>query len=663
MSKRKATSEKRNKSIKIAPSEISLAPIPLSRFREPIYFIALLAITGLFLSLALRLMVDIDIAFHLHGGEWIMKNRTFPDKDAYTYTVPNNDYIDLHWLYQLLMFGVYSLSGFEGLTMFNGLLILTALGLLLVRLLFVGTPIPLALLLLAVVGLIMELRYAVRPEVLTWSFLLLTILTIECYLRGNKKILPWLLAIHLVWVNMQGLFILGWGVMGAYCLSDWIHNKKIDLTLWKWCAIAGAICFVNPYHVNGVLFPFYLFTRLNQNNVFKEHVSEFISTFNVQPTDSLPFISVIPIYLFYAFSIVSMVLMLLTIRRRKVHEFLLVGAFFFLSASQIRNIPLFPLVTLPIFATALREVWAQFNLPPRLNLSLQKAMRLERGVMVALAVVALLFTVRVVNNAYYQSDRRFIKFGLGLEVHAHPVKASAFLNENGLDGRVMNDLNTGAYFGWKLKQKIFIDGRLEVMREEFFSDYKKAFVMGGLKTLIDEYQPQLIAFDFVASLIWNQQLRQMNDWRLIHLDETAAVYAHKTYAQHLPTISLTEALNRLKFPESFSEKERNELLSLPEPSRAEKWLSGFWRHQPYPYQLMELGVFCYQNGDAPAAERCYLQYIKETRGELAESYFNLASLYYRTKELALARYCYEKYLRMGGTHPLAQKRLLELKAK
>ncbi len=663
MSKRKPTSAKLSKETEPTLATISLVPIPLSTLLQPIYLIAVCAVMMLFGALALRLMVDIDIGFHLHGGEWIWQHRAFPDKDTYTYTVPNNDYIDMHWLYQLLLFGIYSLSGFEGLTLFNVLLILTALGMLLVRLLSIGTPIPLALAMLVWVGLIMEIRFSVRPEVLTWSFLLLTILTLDHYLRGDKKILPYLIIIHLVWVNMQGLFILGWGVMGAYCLSDWIHNKKIDWTLWKWCALAGASCIVNPYHINGVLFPFYLFTRLNRDNIFKEHISEFISPFDIKPTDNLPFISTIPIYLFYALAFLGMVLMLLTLRRRKVHEALLIGAFFFLSASQIRNIPLFPLVVAPIVATALREVWSHFNLAARFNLSSEKMMRLEKGAMIALAAVAVLFTVRVVNNAYYESDRRFITFGLGLEIHAHPVKASAFLNENGLDGKILNDLNTGAYFGWKLKQKIFIDGRLEVMREAFFSDYKKAFVMGGLRTLIEKYQPDLIAFDFVASLIWNQQLRQLNDWRLIHLDETAAVYARKDYAQHIPTISLTDALTRLNLPESFSEAERNALLSLPEPSRIEKWLSGFWRTQPYPYQLMELGVFCYQNGDAPAAERCYLQYIKETRGELAESFFNLASLYYRAKEPALARYCYEKYVRMGGNHPLAQKRLSELGAK
>jgi len=663
MSKRKTTSARTSKRTEPTLAEISLAPIPLSTLLQPIYLIPFCAVMMLLGMLALRLMVDIDIGFHLHGGEWIWQHRAFPDKDAYTYTVPNNDYIDMHWLYQLLLFGIYSLSGFEGLTLFNALLILTVLGLLLVRLLSIGTPIPLALSLIVVVGLIMEIRFSVRPEVLTWSFLLLTILTLERYLRGDKQILPCLIIIHLIWVNMQGLFILGWGVMGAYCLSDWIHNKKIDWTLWKWCVLAGASCIVNPYHINGVMFPFYLFTRLNRDNIFKEHISEFISPFDIKPTDNLPFISTIPIYLFYALSLLGIVLMLLTLRRRKVHEFLLFGAFFFLSASQIRNIPLFPLVVAPILATALREVWAKFNLTARLNLSSEKMMRLEKALMIALAVVAILFTLRVVNNAYYESDRRFITFGLGLEIHAHPVKASEFLNENGLDGRLLNDLNTGAYFGWKLKQKIFIDGRLEVMREAFFTEYKKAFVMGGLRTLIEKYQPDLIAFDFVASLIWNQQLKQLNDWRLIHLDETVAVFARQDYAKHIPTISLTDALNRLHLPESFSETERNALLSLPEPSHIQKWLSGFWRTQPYPYQLMELGVFCYQNGDAPAAERCYLQYIKETRGELAESFFNLASLYYRAKEPALARQCYEKYVRMGGNHPLAQKRLLELNAK
>lgn len=38
----------------------------------------------------------------------------------------------------------------------------------------------------------MEIRFSVRPEVLTWSFLLLTILTLERYLRSVKKILPYI---------------------------------------------------------------------------------------------------------------------------------------------------------------------------------------------------------------------------------------------------------------------------------------------------------------------------------------------------------------------------------------------------------------------------------------------------------------------------------------
>lgn len=192
MSKRKTTSARTSKRTEPTLAEIYLAPIPLSTLLQPIYLIPFCAVMMLFGALALRLMVDIDIGFHLHGGEWIWQHRAFPDKDAYTYTVPNNDYIDMHWLYQLLLFGIYSLSGFEGLTVFNALLILTALGLLLVRLLSTGTPIPLALSMMVVIGLIMEIRFSIRPEVLTWSFLLLTILMLEHYLRSVKKILPYI---------------------------------------------------------------------------------------------------------------------------------------------------------------------------------------------------------------------------------------------------------------------------------------------------------------------------------------------------------------------------------------------------------------------------------------------------------------------------------------
>jgi hypothetical protein len=448
-------------------------PIPIQAALRSIWLLPLLATLSLLFILSLRLITDIDIGFHLHGGEWIWQHKAFPDKDAYTYTVSNNEYIDLHWLYQLALYSIYSVSGFEGLSVFNSMLILLALVLLFIRFLKCGAPMPLAVFMLFAMGMIMELRYSVRPEILTWSFLLLVILILELYEREQKNYLVWLSGIHLLWVNMQGLFILGWGVMGAYCLSNWVHSKKIDWRLWKWCMLAGGICLLNPYHINGVLFPFYLLTRLSRNTVFKDHISEFISPFDVKPTDNLPFISIVPIYLFFALSAIGVALMLFTFRKRKLREFILFGAFFFLSASQIRNIPLFPLVVAPFLATALCEVWARFQIG--LKIQAAKIPNLGKAAAIAWTLGMILFSIRVAHNAYYQSDRRFIHFGAGLQIHAHPFKAADFLNQHQLEGKVINDLNTGAFLGWKLKQKIFIDGRLEVMREAFFSEYKTTF--------------------------------------------------------------------------------------------------------------------------------------------------------------------------------------------
>ncbi len=38
------------------------------------------------------------MGFHLRAGQWILQNHAFPDKDLFTYTVNQNDYVDLHWL-------------------------------------------------------------------------------------------------------------------------------------------------------------------------------------------------------------------------------------------------------------------------------------------------------------------------------------------------------------------------------------------------------------------------------------------------------------------------------------------------------------------------------------------------------------------------------------
>ena len=78
-----------------------------------------LALTaGFIFILSLRQLSDPDLGFHLKYGKWIVENLRFPSTDQSTYTVSDHPYVDLHWLFQVMLYGVYSLTGYPGLSLF-----------------------------------------------------------------------------------------------------------------------------------------------------------------------------------------------------------------------------------------------------------------------------------------------------------------------------------------------------------------------------------------------------------------------------------------------------------------------------------------------------------------------------------------------------------------
>jgi hypothetical protein len=92
---------------------------------------AFILITAVVLSI--RQIYGEDIGFHLSAARWMIENASFIYTDPLTYTAAGHEYIDLNWLYQLLVYGVYSAAGSTGLILFNSALIAGTVFLLLKR--------------------------------------------------------------------------------------------------------------------------------------------------------------------------------------------------------------------------------------------------------------------------------------------------------------------------------------------------------------------------------------------------------------------------------------------------------------------------------------------------------------------------------------------------
>jgi hypothetical protein len=627
----------------------SVVKMPL--FKSP-WFYPFLACLLLVFLFAFRQNIDYDMGYHLRAGQWILQNHAFPQKDTFTYTVNQNDYIDLHWLYQVGCYLLYLAGGFRGISLAHLLLILAAFGLTALRMRLAGVlPWVYTLLFLPAV-IAMEIRFLDRPEILSWVLLILTLLVLDLRLDYNRNFLYLLPFFQLLWVNIEGLFILGWAAMGAYFLTNWFHYKRFDRSLLKYGFLSLAATLLNPYFLKGVAFPLVLFTRLQGSNIFKHYISEFQSPWAITQDASDPFLPTLPINTYRIFSLVLLLVVGLGFRKRKFHELFLTVAFFGLSVAAIRNVPLFFWVALPVAAVSLRDLLSG---RPGFQMKIDGFLS-GKALAGTVTVLILLLGARVLTRAYYVSDRRVIHTGLGLDPERFPVKAAQFMKDNRLTAPLLNDQAFGGWLIWQGPSPVFIDGRLEVIGEGLFTQYRDSFYPGGLSPLADRRGVQLVLFDPMMNTQWFTQLRSNPGWRPLYFDDVAALYARKDYRGDLPIPGWEDLLKQWGLqtppPDSILTD-----LAHRERSPLADWMDGFLSPLDYPMPLFRLGALAYENGRFDVARDFFLEALRRTSGKYFEIYFNLGVTYEHGGQRDLARVCYQKALELNPGYAAAKQKL------
>jgi tetratricopeptide (TPR) repeat protein len=617
------------------------------------------ALAGVFILafiLCCHKIYEADIGFHLRAGQWILDHGRWPETDAFTYTVSGHAYIDVQWLYQIALVGLYRLGGAAGLVLAHAILTVMAFGVAT----FVSwqkfrSPLVIAgLLLLGILA--SELRFMLRPEIVTWLFLSIVVLILERHAARRAASL-WILPLTLLaWVNIEGLFVLGWVVVGCYWLGNLLQERRLDRSLTIWGSASVAVTLINPYFLQGVLFPLTLLTRLNKENVFGGSISEFVSPWQLNL--DLPWST----WAYYILAGMLLIGLALTWRKRHPRELLLALAFFILSAQAIRNIPLFALVAMPILAGCLQDVAQMLsnrrNKKSRgvLFSSAPRWLRLGEALVLLLAIG---LSLRVATNAYYIAARRPNRFGFEFSAADLPVRAAAFMRANGLSGKIFNHLNDGGYLMWQLPQPVFIDGRLEVIGEDFYQEYQQAYQKDGLLPLLQKYDAQVAVFPYQAAVSWLQQLRHTEQWRLVYYDDLSVVYARTDiYPQLAEAAFPASSPNGLPVPVPAAM--RDGLLHAPRAGGLEPWLQGFWQTPQLPRETINDGIFYYYLDKLELAEAYLLDALQTSRGKYIEVYLNLGSVYYNAKQNDLAAFCYRTALAENPDIPLARERLERL---
>jgi tetratricopeptide (TPR) repeat protein len=247
--------------------------------------VILLAIVGFLLCC--HELFDPDVWWHLRGGQWIRSHGHAPGLDPFTFGSQDRLWVDLHWGFEVVLSWAYDLGGVAGIILLAATVamagLLTALA---VR--RPGAPLALAVICWVPALLLMSSRFNARPEMFTLLYLAAFLAVLS---RLDKRpALVWLLPlVQVLWVNTQGLFVLGPILVGFFLAERavrrwWGKGPSFEYYpkgQWQIPAAFAAVllaCLINPYGLEGALFPVLLYPKVSQaGNPYKEYIAEFAS--------------------------------------------------------------------------------------------------------------------------------------------------------------------------------------------------------------------------------------------------------------------------------------------------------------------------------------------------------------------------------------------------
>lgn len=500
----------------------------------------LCGIAALTVLLAWRTESSRDFGYHLATGRWILEHRAWPRVDSFTWTLAGRPYVDMHGLFQIALALAYGAGGMIGIGVLRVLLAVTTFALLWAsaRQRKVESPALLGLG-FALALLAWEGRLTMRPELATGVCLALQLLLLRRYAdTSQRRYLVATVPLQLVWVYAHALSLLGIAVLGLHAAAtsvSGLRRRAVDPAPWLALLANTAVMFLNPYGAEGVWFLWNLHTRIQPGNPFADSILELRSPFS-SAAAGMP-----SLWFFKALLVASALAVIAAARRLSLFDLAVVALFGVLSAMRMRVVGLFAVAALPVALEAASR-WDR-----ALDLKIPRA-----AAALALSLLGLL-CFATVSGTLYSFDRYPIRFGHAESPGVFPIGNVETLRESGLHGRIFNAIEAGGYLAMhRPEDKTFVDGRLEVIDDDFYRDYLRAICAVAWDQLEQRYHPTL------ALVPANQRdlvkrLHEDPGWHLIGVDAVSFLFARDTPDQHAAIAASLERLRRLDRPAAEDE--------------------------------------------------------------------------------------------------------------
>ncbi len=630
----------RRKSATAARAVPTVAPA-LVTVPRPMLALVLGLVLLLAATLAWREESDVDAGFHLAGGRFIAQHG-WPGSDPFTYTQPDAPYVDMNGGWQLMLAGAWGLARETGKNTLVVLLVLASTTVLWMHARQRGVREPGLLAGGFLVALCAwEMRFAARPELVTYLLLAVQLLLLRRHADDGRRAWLWALPVlQLAWTWSHSLSLVGVAVTGAYAAAGLVGARRRDPAPWIALGASAVALFVNPYGWRGVEFLWLLRTRLSAENVFGETIAELRSPFGAGVH------GIWPVVAFRVALVLAVALVAARITRRRPFDLLVVALFAVLGATAVRNVGMFAVAVLPIAlecAQELSDAWRGLAIPRRVA-----------GV-AALALLPLVASQAVLGG-YYVSDLRPERFGRGFAPAVAPHGTVDTIEREKLAGPLYNELRFGGYALGRLwpREKVFIDGRLEVVGEAFYRQYQVIESGAGWPEMMRRWNPNLV---LIASTTRDLVLRLSEDpaWAPVDFDGASVLFLRRRPENDAALAAAAARIARLNRAASSADAEDQPLATRPDAG----FLAAFGRRF-YPWEARGRGNACMLLGLNEAARREYRRALVEAGRDEPTIAANYASACLRCGRKDEARTWYGRALELDPENRLARQKLGEI---
>ena len=201
---------------------------------------------------------------HIKTGEELAANGFLPGQpDSLSYTAEGNVWTNLAWGFDIIASKLYALQGMRALTLFKAVCVAIAFGVL-VHTSLANIPTWWSSICAALALVACYPRFTATPDVITLLGLALTLSFLHGWTSREKPGFPWKLPVlFLVWCNLDSRMFLGLLVVIAYAIGRTLAGSKDNApgigTAWITAVVCTVAACVNPFTFQTLLQPVELF--------------------------------------------------------------------------------------------------------------------------------------------------------------------------------------------------------------------------------------------------------------------------------------------------------------------------------------------------------------------------------------------------------------------